>query len=92
MLTRRAQTTRRSRTPTPPPPTTPPLQTPPRFQPGALEQHQAEWRAGSYVRVYGALRPEAGARVITAFSVRPVHDFNEVRKAFRIKFEFGGAV
>ena len=41
-----------------------------------------------------ALRRRAvdGARVITAFSVRPVHDFNEVRKAFRIKFEFGGAV
>lgn len=46
-------------------------------QANSLEQKKAELRPGTYVRVYGSLKHYQGYR-ITAFAVRPIHDFNEL--------------
>lgn len=49
---------------------------------GDVAQKLAEWRAGTYVRVYGHVRPFNGSRNIQSFCIRPVHDFNEVTYHF----------
>jgi hypothetical protein len=43
-----------------------------------MAQKMAEWRPGTYVRVYGHVRPFQGSRHVQSFAVRTVHDFNEV--------------
>lgn len=50
----------------------------PNQQPEAVAQKKAEWAPGAYVRVYGHVRPKGGSRAVQSFSVRTVHDFNEV--------------
>jgi len=44
--------------------------------------NKAEWKVGSYVRVYGHLRAFQGARGVIAFNMRPVTDFNEITYHF----------
>lgn len=39
---------------------------------------QADWRLGSYLRVYGQVRSWQKALSIRAFSCKAVKDFNEV--------------
>lgn len=47
--------------------------------PGAqLAQKRNEWRAGTYVRVYGHMRTFNNAKSMVAFNIRPITDFNEV--------------
>jgi tRNA(Ile2) C34 agmatinyltransferase TiaS len=48
-------------------------------QPQAVPQKVAELRPGTYVRTYGHMRAFQGSWSISAFAVRVVHDFNEVR-------------
>jgi hypothetical protein len=43
-----------------------------------MAQKLAEWQPGTYVRVYGHVRPFGGGRNVQSFAVRAVHDFNEV--------------
>lgn len=47
-------------------------------EPQAMAQKLAEWQPGTYVRVYGHVRPFGGGRNVQSFAVRAVHDFNEV--------------
>ncbi|GBF88362.1 replication factor A2 [Raphidocelis subcapitata] len=44
----------------------------------SMAQKLAEWQPGTYVRVYGHVRPFGGGRNVQSFAVRAVHDFNEV--------------
>jgi replication factor A2 len=44
--------------------------------------NRAEWKLGSYVRVYGHLRAFQGQRGVIAFNMRPVTDFNEITYHF----------
>ena len=44
-----------------------------------MAQKLAEWQPGTYVRVYGHVRPFGGGRNVQSFAVRAVHDFNEAR-------------
>ncbi|KIZ06585.1 replication factor A2 [Monoraphidium neglectum] len=46
--------------------------------PQACAQKLAEWRPGTYVRAIGHVRTFNGSRSVQAFSIRPIHDFNEV--------------
>ena len=39
----------------------------------------AEWRTGIYVRIHGKIREFDNKKSITAFKVRLITDFNEVR-------------
>ena len=55
----------------------PPAYSPRHAQANSLEQKKAELRPGTYVRAYGSIKNFQGHR-ISAFSVRPVHDVNEL--------------
>lgn len=45
---------------------------------GAEEKQRAELRQGRYARVFGKFRTQAGEMCVSAHSMRPVTDFNEV--------------
>jgi len=45
---------------------------------GAEEKQRAELRQGRYARVFGKFRTQAGEKCVSAHSMRPVTDFNEV--------------
>jgi hypothetical protein len=46
--------------------------------PAACSQQKAELRKGVYVRAIGAIRAYAGTKAMTAYSIRPITDHDEV--------------
>lgn len=47
-----------------------------------LNQMKEDWRVGAYVRVYGNLRTFERKKSMVAYSIKPVHDYNEVTYHF----------
>ena len=45
-----------------------------------MAQRRADWQVGVYVRVHGHLRSFENKKSMVVFSLKVIHDFNEVRQ------------
>jgi hypothetical protein len=61
-----------------PTPTLPSRPSPPLLLPQEAQNKKQLWQPGRYVRVYGHVRYADQKYAVNAFTIRIIHDFNEV--------------